>query len=221
MRFDINLASHKYQDAREFYVRWGTALVLVMAITVGLAWMAWSSYKTTARNTKDIRALREKIAQVDQERQQAEAVLNRPENRDVREQSQFWNDVIDQKSFSWTQLLSDLEKIMPARAYVVSAAPEITPERQLLLKLSFVGEQFDNANELVEKMEHSERFHLPRIQAAAPRKQETTGQGSAAFNSATPGSAGWQFDILTYYTPAAPAAPPARTQVSEEKRAHR
>ena len=209
MRIDINLASQKYEDAREFYVRWGGAVGLVVAITAALALMAWSSYRTAAQDTKEIRELRQEIAQVDQARQQAEAVLNRPENRDVREQSQFWNDVIDQKSFSWTQLLSDLEKIMPARAYVISAAPEITPERQLLLKLLFVGEQFDNANELVEKMEHSERFHLPRIESAGPHK-ETGPQGQAA-----PVSAGWQFEILTYYTPAMPAP---RTQAAPAKK---
>ena len=210
MRIDINLASRKYEDAREFYFRWGSALALVMAITAALAFMAWSSYRTNARDTRDIRALKEKIAQIDQQRQQAEAVLNRPENRDVREESQFWNDVIDQKSFSWTQLLSDLEKIMPARAYVVSAAPQITPDRRLQLKLVFVGEQFDNANELVAKMEHSERFHQPEIEAAGPRKQDF----SARPDPAGPAPGGWQFEIVTYYTPAVSAP---RTQVATKK----
>jgi type IV pilus assembly protein PilN len=210
MRIDINLASRKYEDAREFYFRWGTALTLVVAITAGLAFMAWSSYRTNVRDTKDIRALKERIAQVDQQKQAAEAVLNRPENRDVRDQSQFWNDVIDQKSFSWTQLLSDLEKIMPARAYLVSAAPQITPERRLQLRLVVVGEEFDNANELVAKMEHSERFHLPEIQAAGPRKQDPNNKQDPA----SQGPAGWQFEIVTYYTPATPAP---HTQVAAKK----
>lgn len=195
MRININLASQKYQDASEFYLRWGGALALVLVITAGLAFLAWSNYRTTTRDSKHIRELRDKITRLDEEQRRAEAVLNRPENRDVRDQSQFWNDVIDQKSFSWTQLLSDLERIMPSRAYVVSAQPTITPEKQLKLQLVIVGEKFDNANELLVKMEHSERFRLPELQATSPHHKEGTSPGAPS---------GWQFEIVTYYAPSTP-----------------
>ena len=201
MRTNINLASQKYRDAREFYLRWGVALALVLLITAGLASWAWSSYSTTSRNSKHIREMRDKIARLDEEQRRSEAILSRPENRDVRDQSQFWNDVIDQKSFSWTQLFSDLEKIMPSRAYVVSAQPTITPEKQLKLQLVVVGEKFDNANELLVKMEHSERFRLPELEATSPKK-EGTAPGAPSV---------WQFEIVTYYTPASAGAQPQAT----------
>lgn len=208
MRIDINLASQKYQDAREFYIRWGVALVLVAVITAGLAFLAWSDYKITTRDTRHIRELREKIARLDEQKAQAEAVLNRPENQDVRDQSQFWNDVIDQKSFSWTQLFSDLEKIMPARAYVVSAQPAITQDRRLQLKLVFMGEKFDDGNELLSKMEHSERFRLPELNGTMPRTQDNHSGGGATL-------AGYEFEIITYYTPAAPVI---KTQAAAGKK---
>ena len=39
MRLNINLASQKYEDARRFYLRWGTALVLAILITGGLGYL--------------------------------------------------------------------------------------------------------------------------------------------------------------------------------------
>ncbi len=198
MRINVNLASQKYRDAREFYVRWVASLVLALAITLGLTLLGWYNYKSTADDSRHIRELRDKIAKVEDERKQAEAVLNRPENQDVRGQSQFWNDVIDQKSFSWTQLFSDLEKIMPARAYVTNAQPTITTEKRLQLRLVFVGEKYDDANDLLKKMEHSERFRSPELNV---EEVHTAGLG--------PGSPSVvQFEIKTYYTPASPVQQP-------------
>jgi Tfp pilus assembly protein PilN len=207
MKININLASQKYEDARAFYVRWGGALALVTVITAVLAVQVWSSYRTMIRETRHIRELRGKIERLDKEQQQAEAVLNRPENQDVRDQSQFWNDVIDRKSLSWTELFSDLEKIMPARAYVVSVQPKVTTDRRLQLRLVLVGEKFEDANDLLTKMEHSERFRLPELAATSVMKPEA-GVGART-------STAYQFEILTYYTP---AVPPSRTQVTAAKK---
>jgi Tfp pilus assembly protein PilN len=198
MRINVNLASQQYRDAREFYFRWGAALVLLFGITLALAFLAWSNHSNSVRDTRRIRELRDKIAMVDNERRQAEEVLNRPENQDVRDQSQYWNDVIDEKSFSWTQLFSDLEKIMPARAYLTSAEPSITNDNKLQLKLVVAGEKYDDAYELLHKMERSERFKLPVLHSTGPR---SLGSGAA-------GTVVEQFEIVTYYTPASPVEQP-------------
>jgi len=52
MRFRINLASHPYQDAREFYERWGTALGAMVVLTLvltGFALNEWISTRHVAR----------------------------------------------------------------------------------------------------------------------------------------------------------------------------
>lgn len=193
MRININLASQKYEDAGEFYARWGTALGLILIVTLGLLFLSWRYYQFTAGARKRIDQLHEKIAHLDQERAHAEAVLNRPENQDVRDQSRFWNDLIDQKSFSWTRLLSDLEKIMPKRAYVESVQPTITTDKRLQLRLMIIGEKLDDAEELVKKMEHSEHFRGTYIDSETPHSQTTGGPMVA------------EFVVITFYVPAASA----------------
>ena len=203
MRININLASQKFEDARQFYVRWGSALALVVVITAGLVLLSWYNFQGTASDRKRINELQQKIAKLDQERKQAEEVLNRPENRDVRDQSRFWNDVIDQKSFSWTQLLSDLEKIMPARAYVRTVQPTLTQDKRLQLKLMIAGEQRDDVNDLVSKMERSERFHSSVLKSEELHTQSVGGSGSSQNVQPV-----WEFGIETFYTPATPGQQP-------------
>jgi type IV pilus assembly protein PilN len=197
MRININLASQKYEAAGQFYLRWGTALALAVMVTLGLAFLAWSNYRNAGNDRRHITELQNKIAKLDQQQKQAQAVLNQPENQDVRDQKNFWNDVFDQRSFSWTQLISDLEKIMPARAYVISVQPTLTPERQLKLKLLIAGESHDNALELQRKMEGSERFHECSIKREGMRTQTQGAPGPAARSQAV-----WEFEIETFYTPA-------------------
>lgn len=192
MRVNINLATQKYEDAGEFYTRWGIALALVVALTVGLAFFAWHSYQHNADAMKRIDQRREKIAKLDQERAHAQAVLNRPENQDVRDQSRFWNDVIDQKVFSWTRLLSDMEKLMPARAFLEAIRPTITTDKRLQLRLTVAGEKIDDIVELVQKMEHSQHFRSTFIYSENQPHTQTTG-----------GPVILEFEVDTYYVPGA------------------
>jgi Fimbrial assembly protein (PilN) len=190
MRLNINLASQKYEDVRRFYMRWGTAIALTAVLTLALAFLAWKNYSDSSRSNARIRGHEQKIAELQKERAEAEAISNRPENHDVNTQKNYWNRQIARRSFSWTQLFNDLQRIMPGRAYVNSVHPEITPDNRLKLSLEIVGDKHDNALELVQKMEKSERFRSPRIKAETVQKDQRAGTML------------YKFDIETYYTPA-------------------
>ena len=196
MRLNINLASQKYEDARLFYLRWGAALILVLLITGGLGFLAWKNHVNTITDRQRIDGFRRQMEDIEKDQKQNEAVRNRPENRDAIEQSDFWNSIIDQRQFSWTQLFSDLERIMPGRAYVISIQPSLGPDNRLLgpdgrlkLELTIGGEKHENAVELIRKMEGSERFRFPEI-----KDEETKTTASKATVV--------EFKIVTYYTPA-------------------
>ena len=135
MRLDINLASQPYEDARQFWMRWGTALVAVSVLTLVLLTITVTGWFAARRDHAKIAQLRASIAQRDAKRQQAEQFLARPENRSTRDQSQFLNELIERKSFSWTRVLEDLEKVMPARVHLVSIHPELDDDNQLKLKM--------------------------------------------------------------------------------------
>ena len=110
MLLDINLASQPYEDARQFWLRWGTALGLASILTVVLVTLTITGWMAARHDHAAIANFRAEIAQRDQTRRLAEEYLNRPENRSTRDQSQFINELIERKSLSWTRVLENYRK---------------------------------------------------------------------------------------------------------------
>ena len=165
-----------------------TLLLLVSTIT------GWYNAR---RDRAQMAELRHQIEQRDQTRRQAEEFLARPENRSTRDDSQFINQLIERKSFSWTQVFEDLEKIMPARVHLVSIHPELGEDNQLAVKMVVAGESPQRGIDLAQHMEASGRFAQTHI------AHVTTGQ------SQTPGDAATLNIDAIYIPEAAPEAPPA------------
>jgi type IV pilus assembly protein PilN len=167
MRLDINLASRPYEDAKEFWLRWGSALAGAVILTLALLALTITGWFSARRDHARIAELRAEVAQRDRIQQQAEAFLNRPENRATRDESQFLNELIARKSLSWTHVLEDLEKVMPPRVHLVSIHPELDDDNQLTLKM-VVGGDRDRALELARRMEDSQRFTQTYIETEHP-----------------------------------------------------
>ena len=192
MRLNINLASQKFEDVRQFYVRWSIAIGSAAALLILLIGLAVMNYSSSSKSGQRIKELQERIDSLQQQRAAAERISNLPENHDVNLQKNYWNRQINRRQLSWTQLFNDLQKIMPARAYVSSVHPEITLDNRLKLTLMIKGDTHDNGLELVKKMEKSSRFRGAAISSESSEKDQKSGMEL------------FKFDITTYYAPAAP-----------------
>jgi type IV pilus assembly protein PilN len=199
MRLDINLASQPYEDARQFWLRWGSGLVVTAVVTVALVVFTIMGWFAARVDHATIASYRAQIAQRDHTRQQAQDFLNRPENRATRDQSQFLNELIERKSLSWTHVLEDLEKVMPTRVHLVSIHPELDEDNLLKLKMVVGGDSRDRALELARRMEESRRFTQTYI--------ETEHSVQSASGDSI------QFDINGVYVPIADTA--AETKKSQ------
>ena len=131
----------------------------------------------------------EQIRARDQERIQAEALLNAPQNQTIRNRSAFLNDLFERKALSWTQVFEELERVMPAHLHVVSIKPDMTQDNQLEIKLTVAGDSRESALELVRKMESSRRFRKTQVDS------ERSGQNIKSPQDAI------QFEISTLYAP--------------------
>jgi type IV pilus assembly protein PilN len=209
MRLDINLASQPYEDARLFWLRWGTGLGLASVFTVALLAFTVSDWFAARHDHATIASYRAQIAQRDQTRLEAQEFLNRPDHRATRDQSQFINELIERKSLSWTHVLEDLEQVMPPRVHVVSIAPELDEDtNQLTLKLVVGGDSRERVIELAQRMEQSGHFNQTYITTE-------TAQGAGTGDRV-------QFDINGIYVPepelASTAAPTATSNSEKPKR---
>jgi type IV pilus assembly protein PilN len=163
MRLDINLASQPYEDGRQFWMRWGAAVGAVGLLTLLLLALDVTGWLNARRDRAAIAEKRAMIADRDQLRANAEKILNLPENRSTRDQSQFLNELIERKAFSWTRVLENLEKVMPPRVHLESISPRLDEDNQLGLKMTVAGDSRERAIELARRMEESRRFAQTQV----------------------------------------------------------
>jgi hypothetical protein len=195
MRLDINLASQPYEDAKQFWTHWGTAVGAVAVLTLGLLIMTIGGWVHARRDHIAMAERRAAIDDRDRIRASAESFLNRPENRNTRDTSQFLNELIERKAFCWTLVLENLEKVMPPRVHLVSIQPTLDEDNQLAMKMSVAGDSVDRALELPRRMEASGRFARTYILA---ENKVTSTNGDTE-----------QVDIAATYVPEQFAAPVA------------
>jgi hypothetical protein len=158
MRLDLNLATRAYEDAREFWSRWGLGVGLLAVLTLVLMGWAIRGWVNAGRDRRAISELQAQIRERDTERANAQAFLEMAANRSTRDQSQFLNGLIQRKEFSWTRVFEDLERVMPNNLHVVSLRPVINEQNQVELDMKVVGDTRGAVVELVHRMEGSKHF---------------------------------------------------------------
>ena len=137
--------------------------------------------------------------------------MRQPQNMAVLERSQFLNALFAKKSFSWTAVMMDLERVLPAGVQVTSIEPATSKSGEVNIRLRVSGER-DRAVELVRNLEKSQRFVAPRLAVESAQAQEGRGSGSPTL---TPGAV--QFDIYSGYNPLPePSEKKSKTVSTEE-----
>jgi type IV pilus assembly protein PilN len=200
MRFNINLASQPYEAAR-FYRRRVGALVIALAVLTALlvGYIVYQRAQSRGIN-KQLAEVKREINGLDFEDAQARALLNKPVNRDIADQSAFLNELFARKALSWTRVFTEMERIVPPNLHVVSMKPEYTKTNDLMLRVVAATDSRDRAVELVRRMEKSNHFRQSQVMA----ETLTTNSSDQA---AGPGNI--QFDIAAIYIPNAADNEPA------------
>jgi len=192
MRINLNLATRPYRDVRQFLMTWGLGTALLAVVTLALVVYAAVSWRQSRTSREQTAQIRQQIEKLDRERADAVAMLNQPQNVEVVSRAAFLNDFIARRSFSWTRLFMELERIVPPRLHVVSIAPSLNKNNQIEIRMVVGGDAREPAVELVQRLERSPSFRQAQLR-------------SEVF--ATPGSTGdkVQFEISTLFVPSAEA----------------
>jgi Tfp pilus assembly protein PilN len=70
------------------------------------------------------------------------------------------NDLIDRRTFSWTDLLNKFEVTLPDDVRIVSVRPRLERGRGMLLTIAVVARGSDDVNEFMESLEKTGEFTL-------------------------------------------------------------
>lgn len=207
MRIAINLASRPFVELRPLFARLRLAMVGLFLLAIGLGIALHVLDGRTAEQGTRMAALVEQTKEYQNKRLGNEARMRQPQNMGVLGRSQFLNALFARKSFSWTAVLMDLERVLPPRVQVTSIDPVISKAGDVLIRLRVSGDR-DRTVQLIRNLERSQRFMAPRLageSALTKEKAAALGGGTVQNASAAAGGSpvgnGVEFEIFSGYNP--------------------
>src|SRR4029077_1738988 len=124
MRIRLNVATKALETHRRFLAGSGLIVVVAGLIFLGLGWHVYSVRKVDAELRARTEKSRLKMAELEAQRQDLDRFFHLDENAKLNDRAAFINGILDARSFNWTQMFMDLERILPAGVHVVSIEPK-------------------------------------------------------------------------------------------------
>lgn len=201
MRISLNLASKPYADLgpamHRLRMGMGVLAGICLALLLGLHLVHNGAEAARAHE----HLLDGQLAKVRNERQGYINMMQLPDNALLLRQVNALNQIFDQKAFSWTLAMENLETVLPGGVAVTTLEPTRDKTGQITLHLRIAGPH-NVGDDLVRNLEHSKRFLHPRIVG----ENAETAAGAGANQRVEPVSETnrFSFDILTEYNPPSP-----------------
>jgi type IV pilus assembly protein PilN len=217
MRISLNLASRPYADLGPALkqLRMAMAVLAVAAVALGLGLRALHVKAEEAR-ARD-HSLDGAIERVKQERLGYQQLMQQPVNAALLARIGNLNQLFDQKTFSWTLAMEDLETVLPAGVQVNNLEPVRDKDGSITLHLRVVGPR-DRAIELMRNLERSRHFLRPRMVGENAEASGGPGERMEPISA----SSRVNMDLLADYNPATEAREihkPAKTAAGERESA--
>jgi type IV pilus assembly protein PilN len=194
MKITLNLATRPYADQGPALKRLRIGMAVLVAVLIGLGFGLVHFHQSALRMAAQEDAVNRAIAAKQQEQLGYRAEMQQPVNARVLQQAQFLNGLFEEKSFSWTAAMEDLERVLPAGVQVTAIEPTRAKDGRLTLHLRVSGQR-ERAVEMVRDMEHSRRFASPRI--SGENTENSLGNLQTVRDTGKV-----SFDVLAEYNPA-------------------
>src|SRR6266849_6999390 len=163
MRVRLNLATKPLETHRRFFVFSGATGALAFILCLALAWHVHSVRKADAAFRLQSDNALHRIDALTAEREELERFFSEPINDQLHDRATFVNTILDARSFNWTRMFMDLERILPGGVRVISIEPKQVAGH-VELKLT-VGATNDEAELKFEHaLEQSREFTRVQIQ---------------------------------------------------------
>jgi type IV pilus assembly protein PilN len=199
MRITINLATRPFADLEPTIKRLRIAMAVLAAVAIGLGFGLRSMHHKAEEARARDHSLDGAIARVLHEQQGYQDMMRQPTNAAILTQSVDLNKLFDEKAFSWTLAMEDLETVLPGGVQVTTLEPTRAKDGHITLRLRVAGPR-DRDVELVKNLEHSRRFVLPRIVGESSEANGTTAERLEPVSDSNHVS----FELLADYNPASP-----------------
>ena len=143
MKTHFNLATSPLENNRRFIAGAATLGIVAVAACFLLSVHAIRARRTNGVIRVDIGRLEDQIHASQREQDRLRASLENPKTVEVMNRAQFLNNLIEQRTFPWTKMFADLERILPPGVRVVSISPQMDKQGRVrvMLVMSAVNDE--------------------------------------------------------------------------------
>jgi type IV pilus assembly protein PilN len=178
--FHLNLASRPYRNYRPV---WLVAAVLAVASAIFLvnnAQTAYHYFVNTKTTRGEIDRLQKESTEESRKAKEIQDQIRRFDRKALNSQSKFINAQIAERAFSWSELLDQLERVVPADVRLVSLNPSISDDGKTRLRMTCLAKSASALPILIKRLQGDPHFKHP-----FPKTEETREDGLQLFTIET------------------------------------
>jgi len=157
MNVRLNLATKPLESHRRFLVGAGLLALLGGIVFLAMGWHVYSTLRAQEALRLKEQENNRRAALLQSRRRELDEFFARPENAKLKERANFVNGIIDERSFDWTRMFMDLEKIMPVGVHVVKIQPQLE-KGHMFVKLTVGATTDESKIKFLHAMENSSAF---------------------------------------------------------------
>jgi type IV pilus assembly protein PilN len=163
MKVRLNLATKALETHRRFLAGAGVTAFFAGLAFLGLGWHVYSARKVDAELRARTEKTRQEMAKLEAQRKDLERYFNQKDIANLHDRAAFINTILDGRSFNWTLMFMDLERILPGGVRVISIEPKQVAGH-VEVKLT-VGSNSDEAElKFLHALEESKEFTEVQVQ---------------------------------------------------------
>ena len=194
MRININLSSHPYVDVGPLIKRLRTAVTILGAVTACLIVVFLVARAQHKAALAEAHQLDRTLESESTELKSYKSMMQRPDIILLADRTSALNQLFDEKAFSWTILMKDLEGVLPPQVQMATIEPIRGKDGSISLQIHLTGPRA-NAIGFLENLERSPRFVQPRIGRESTQSDTRGSQGPPALSDTSVE----EFDIVAGY----------------------
>jgi type IV pilus assembly protein PilN len=157
MQVRLNIATKPLESHRRFLAGAGLLAVLGGIIFLALGWHVYSTLRAQEALRRKEQENNNRAALLQRRRKELDDFFARTENARLKERAAFVNGIIDERSFDWTQMFMDLEKLVPVGVHVVSIQPQLE-KGHMFVRLTVDAATDESKIKFLHAMENSPAF---------------------------------------------------------------
>ncbi|MHB8411717.1 MAG: hypothetical protein ACYDDI_07180 [Candidatus Acidiferrales bacterium] len=179
MKTHFNLAASPLENNRRFIAGAFAIGIVAVAALVFLSVHAVEARRTNRAMRGEIGRLEDQIRASQREQERMRLAFKDPKTVEVMERSQFLNNLIEQRTFPWTKMFADLEKILPPGVRVVSISPQMDKKGRVKVMLVISAVNDEQKMKFLRSMVSSQAFSDMQVTQESRPQQVSTGSAGA------------------------------------------